>query len=68
MRFFDGLYVEKKAHSIEAVKMKMNSFFGNVNGVGMPTNIDLYRVMPQPTKVPMMTPEKELEMTRMKAS
>lgn len=68
IRFLDGLYVEKKAHRIEAVNMKMNSFFGNVNGVGIPTNIDLYRVMPQPTHVPITTPEKELDMTRMKAS
>ena len=41
MRFLDGLYVEKKAQAIEAVRMKMNSFFGNVSGVGIPTNIDL---------------------------
>ena len=41
IRFLVGLYVEKKAHRIEAVNMKMNSFFGNVNGVGIPTNIDL---------------------------
>ena len=41
IRFLDGLYVEKKAQAIEAVSMKMNSFFGNVSGVGIPTNIDL---------------------------
>ena len=34
----------------------------------MPTNIDRCSVMPHPTQVPMITPEKELEMTKMKAS
>ena len=52
----------------EAVRIKINSFFGKVSGVGIPTNIDLCKVIPQPTKVPMMTPEKELETTRTKAS
>ena len=41
IRFLEGLYVEKNAHAIDAVNMKMNSFFGNVSGVGIPTNIDL---------------------------
>ena len=68
IRLRDGLYVERKAQMIEADKIKMNSCFGKVNGVGIPTNIDLCRVIPQPTQVPMMTPEKELEMTKIKAS
>lgn len=41
IRFLEGLYVEKNAHAIEADSMKMNSFLGNVRGVGIPTNIDL---------------------------
>lgn len=40
-RFLAGPYVLKKAHIIDAVRIKMNSFFGKVNGVGMLTNIDL---------------------------
>jgi len=68
IRFLDGLYVDRKAQMIEAVRMKMNSCFGKVKGVGIPTNIDLCRVIPHPTQVPMMTPEKELETTKMKAS
>lgn len=40
-KFLEGPYVDKKAQAIEAVKMNMNSFFGNVSGVGIPTNIDL---------------------------
>ena len=58
----------RKAHAIDAVGIKINSFFGKVRGVGMPTNIDRCSVMPHPTQVPMITPEKELEMTKMKAS
>ena len=65
---FDGLYVLKKAQIIDAVRIKKNSFFGNVSGVGMPTIIARSKEMPQPTMVPMKTPEKELETTRMKAS
>ena len=42
----------------------MNSCLGKVKGVGIPTNIDLCTVIPQPTMVPMTTPEKELERTR----
>ena len=68
MRFLEGLYVEKKAHTMDAVSMNMNSFFGNVNGVGIPTNIDLYSVMPHPTQVPITTPEKELDRTSINAS
>ena len=68
IKFFEGPYVLRKAQMIEAVKMKQNSLTGNVNGVGMPTNILLYTVMLHPTQVPMTTPEKELDMTRMKAS
>ena len=65
---FDGLYVLKKAQIIDAVRIKTNSFFGNVSGVGIPISIALSRVMPQPTMVPIKTPEKELETTKMKAS
>ena len=68
MRAFDGLYVLRNAQIIEAVKINKNSFFGKVSGVGMPTNIDRSNVMPQPTKVPIKTPEKELEITSMNAS
>ena len=68
MRFLEGLYVEKKAHTIDAVSMNRNSFFGKVNGVGIPTNIDLYSVMPQPTQVPITTPENELDRTSINAS
>jgi len=68
MSAFEGLYVLKKAQIMDAVRMKMNSFLGKVSGVGMPTNMERSIVMPQPTSVPMNTPEKELETTRMKAS
>ena len=68
IKFLEGLYVEKNAHIIDAVNMNMNSFFGNVNGVGIPTNIDLCRVMPHPTQVPMTTPENELDKTSINAS
>lgn len=65
---FAGLQVLKNAHIMEAVRMNMNSYLGKVSGVGIPTNIERNKVMPQPTKVPINTPENELEMTRMKAS
>ena len=65
---FDGLYVLKKAHIIDVDRIKMNSFYGNVKGVGIPTNIDLSIVIPKPTQVPITTPENELDTTRMKAS
>jgi len=68
IKFFDGPYVLRKEQMTEAERIKMNSFLGKVSGVGIPTNIDLCKVIPQPTKVPMMTPEKELEITRTKAS
>ena len=68
IKFLDGPYVLKNAQITDADKMNRNSFLGNVSGVGMPTNIDLCTVIPHPTQVPMTTPEKELEMTRMKAS
>ena len=68
MRFWDGLYVDRKAQMIETVKMEKNSLRGKVRGVGIPMNIDLCMVMDQPTQVPMMTPEKELDNTRIKAS
>ena len=48
--------------------MNMNSYFGKVSGVGIPINIERRRVMPHPTNVPMNTPEKELETTRINAS
>lgn len=62
------MYVLKKAQMIDTVTMKMNSFCGKAKGVGMPMNILLYKVMLQPTHVPMITPEKEDESTKMKAS
>ena len=68
MSAFDGLYVLKKAQIIDAVRMKTNSFLGKVSGVGMPIISDRSKVMPQPTAVPIQTPEKELDTTRMKAS
>ena len=68
IRFFEGPYVLRNAHPIDADSIKINSFFGKVSGVGIPTNIDLCSVMPQPTQVPMITPENELESTKMKAS
>lgn len=68
IRFFAGPYVLKNEHMTEAVKMNRNSCLGNVSGVGIPTNIDRWSVMPQPTQVPIITPLKELERTRMKAS
>jgi len=68
MRAFEGLYVLRKAQIIEVVRMKINSFCGKVRGVGMPTNIERNNVMPQPTQVPMTTPEKELDTTRINAS
>ncbi len=58
----------KKAHIIDVDRIKMNSFYGNVKGVGIPTNIDRNIVIPQPTHVPITTPENELDTTRMKAS
>ena len=68
IRALEGLYVLRKAQAIDVVKMNTNSFLGNVSGVGMPTNIDRSRVMPQPTQVPINTPENELETTKIKAS
>ena len=67
-RFFDGLYVLRNAHMIEADRIKMNSCLGKVSGVGMPMNIERCRAMPQPTHVPITTPENELERTKMNAS
>ena len=58
----------KKAQIIDVVRIKTNSFCGKVSGVGIPTNIERSRVIPQPTNVPITTPEKEAETTRMKAS
>ena len=68
IRFLEGLYVERKAQMIDAVSTKRNSFLGKVSGVGMPINIERCRVMLQPTQVPITTPEKELDSTRMNAS
>jgi len=68
IRFLEGLYVLKNAQIIEADRMNKNSLYGKVNGVGIPTNIDLCSVIPHPTQVPITTPESELEMTRMNAS
>jgi len=68
IKFLEGPYVLINAHRTETVKMKKNSFTGNVNGVGMPTNILLCTVMHHPTQVPMTTPANELEMTRINAS
>ena len=68
MRFFAGPYVLRKEQTTEAARMNRNSFVGKVSGVGIPTNIDLCRVIPQPTQVPIITPLKELERTKMKAS
>ena len=68
IKFFEGPYVLKKAHMIDTVRIKKNSFTGNVKGEGIPMNILLCTVMLQPTNVPMTTPEKLLDKTSMKAS
>ena len=68
IKFLEGPYVLRKAHMIDTVKMKKNSLTGNVNGDGIPMNMLLCTVMLHPTRVPMTTPEKLLERTRMKAS
>ena len=68
IRFLEGPYVLRKAQIIDTVRMKKNSLKGKVSGVGMPTNILLCTEMLHPTQVPIRTPEKEPEMTRMKAS
>ena len=68
IKFFEGPYVLKNAQMIETVRMKKNSLPGKVNGVGMPTNMLLCTEMLHPTQVPITTPEKELEITRMNAS
>ena len=48
--------------------MNNNSFCGKVSGVGIPTNMLLCIVMLHPTQVPITTPEKEEESTRINAS
>jgi len=53
---------------IETQKTKMNSRIGNVNGVGRLTNIARCIEILHPTQMPMSTPEKLEEMTRIKAS
>ena len=68
MSNFTGLYVLRKAHNIEAPEMKINSLCGNEKGAGIPMNIERCNEMAQPRNVPMMTPVKELESTRMNAS
>ena len=68
IKFLDGPYVLRKAQMIDTVRMKKNSLPGNVKGGGIPMNMLLYTVMLHPTHVPIMTPEKELDITRMKAS
>lgn len=68
IRFFEGPYVLKKAQMMDTASVEKNSLHGNVNGVGMPMNMLLCTVMLQPTHVPMITPEKELDTTRMNAS
>ena len=68
IKFLEGPYVLRNAHMIETVNMKKNSFRGNVNGDGIPMNMLLWTVMLQPTRVPITTPEKLLDKTRIKAS
>ena len=68
MSSLTGLYVLKKAHIIEATDMKINSLCGNEKGAGIPTNRDRCNEIAQPKNVPIMTPVKELDSTRMKAS
>ena len=60
--------MDRKAHMMDTVTMKRNSFWGNVKGVGIPTNILLCMVILQPTHVPITTPEKDEDSTNMKAS
>ena len=68
MRLVAGLYVLKKAQMIDTVTINRNSFCGNVSGVGIPTNILLCIVILHPTQVPIATPEKDEDSTRIKAS
>ena len=68
IKFLDGLYVLKKAHTIDTDKIPINSFLGKVKGVGIPINMDLWIERPQPTTVPIATPDRELDKTRMNAS
>ena len=58
----------RKAHRMDELTMKTNSYWGNVSGVGIPMKMERCRVMDQPTRVPITTPENELLSTRMNAS
>jgi hypothetical protein len=68
INYLEGVYVLKKAQMIDTKDTKINSLNGNTNGVGIFTNIALWKEILHPTHEPIITPEKELATTRMKAS
>ena len=64
----DGEYVEKKAQKIDTNDTKMNSRKGKTKGVGMLTNMALWKEILQPTHDPITTPLIELAATKINAS
>lgn len=64
----DGEYVLKTAQKIDTKETKKNSRKGNTKGVGILTNMALWKEILQPTHDPITTPLIELATTRMKAS
>ena len=63
-----GPNVLKKAQMIDKPIINKNCFHGKKNVKGIPVNTAYYKTIVYPTMQPMITPSKQLAITRMNAS
>ena len=65
---FAGRHVEKTAQRIDPKRINTNSLYGNKIVAGSSINIDLWKLIENPTIVPINTPENDAATTKTKAS